>query len=50
MVDLNSDLPAGSGWVLNEADGINNLGQVVGYGTYNGQTLRLRDVPRRRRA
>jgi probable HAF family extracellular repeat protein len=35
-IDLNSLLPAGSGWVLNEADGINDQGQIVGQGTLNG--------------
>ncbi len=36
ILDLNDVLPAGSGWVLNEARGVNNLGQVVGRGTYLG--------------
>jgi len=36
--DLNSLIPAGSGWVLNEADGINAAGQIVGLGTIKGQT------------
>jgi probable HAF family extracellular repeat protein len=35
--DLNSMIPAGSGWVLIEADGINASGQIVGMGTHNGQ-------------
>jgi probable HAF family extracellular repeat protein len=35
--DLNSLLPANSGWVLNVALGINNNGQIVGGGTLNGQ-------------
>jgi len=35
-VDLNSLLPAGSGWVLEEADGINAQGQIVGRGTVHG--------------
>ncbi len=34
--DLNSMIPAGSGWVLIEADGINASGQIVGMGTRNG--------------
>lgn len=35
--DLNSLIPAKSGWVLNEADAINNSGQIVGTGAINGQ-------------
>ena len=35
--DLNSMIPAGSGWVLIEADSINAGGQIVGMGTHNGQ-------------
>jgi len=38
MTDLNDLLPAGSGWVLDVASGINNLGQITGSGTINGQT------------
>ena len=37
MLDLNTLLPANSGWVLNEALGINDRGQIIGRGTYNGQ-------------
>lgn len=35
--DLNGMIPAGSGWVLIEAQGINASGQIVGMGTHNGQ-------------
>lgn len=35
--DLNGMIPAGSGWVLTEAQGINASGQIVGMGTHNGQ-------------
>ena len=35
--DLNTMIPAGSGWVLIEANGINASGQIVGMGTINGQ-------------
>ena len=35
--DLNKLIPAGSGWVLIDADGINASGQIVGMGTRNGQ-------------
>ena len=38
MYDLNSLIPDGSGWVLEYARGINDLGQVVGYGSYFGAT------------
>ncbi len=36
ITDLNNLLPANSGWILTEATGINDAGQVVGWGTYNG--------------
>ncbi len=36
MIDLNTLLPNGSDWVLNEASDINEKGQIVGYGTYQG--------------
>ncbi len=32
MIDLNSLLPSGSGWILNIATGINDAGQITGYG------------------
>lgn len=32
MTDLNSLLPAGSGWTLTSARAINNAGDIVGYG------------------
>jgi len=34
IVDLNGQLPTGSGWVLREARAINNHGQIVGYGEH----------------
>ena len=34
MVDLNTLIEPGSGWVLNVAWGINNAGEIVGQGTY----------------
>lgn len=37
MQDLNKLIPAGSGWVLSTAYGINDAGQIVGYGTHNKQ-------------
>jgi probable HAF family extracellular repeat protein len=36
MQDLNSLIPANSGWVLINANAINNVGQITGYGTRNG--------------
>ena len=36
--DLNKMIPAGSGWVLISANGINAAGQIVGMGTHNGKT------------
>ena len=38
MQDLNRLIPANSGWVLGQANGINDAGQIVGYGTIRGQT------------
>jgi len=36
--DLNSLIPADSGWTLQNALGINQDGQIVGYGIINGET------------
>jgi probable HAF family extracellular repeat protein len=36
MTDLNSLIPAGSGWVLDGATAVNDAGQIAGYGTING--------------
>ncbi len=38
MTDLNSVLPLNSGWDLQQANSINNVGQIAGTGTLNGQT------------
>jgi hypothetical protein len=38
MQDLNTRIPAGSGWVLNSVSDINVWGQIVGSGTLNGQS------------
>ena len=38
MQDLNSLIPANSGWVLNVATFISPKGQISGYGVINGQT------------
>jgi probable HAF family extracellular repeat protein len=37
ITDLNTLIPAGSGWVLTYAEGINDNQQIVGQGTINGQ-------------
>ena len=37
LTDLNSLLPAGFNWDLREARGINDKGQIVGWGVTNGQ-------------
>jgi probable HAF family extracellular repeat protein len=37
MKDLNSLIPSNSGWILINANSINNLGQITGYGTVGGQ-------------
>lgn len=37
-IDLNTLIPAGSGWNLLSAEGINDAGDIAGYGTFNGQT------------
>ena len=42
MTDLNSLLPAGSGWQLSDARSINDSGQIVGWGIINGQTHAFR--------
>lgn len=36
LIDLNSLLPANSGWILTDATGINDLGQIVGTGLHDG--------------
>ncbi len=38
MVDLDTLLPANSGWTLQYAVGINASGQICGFGTHNGAT------------
>jgi probable HAF family extracellular repeat protein len=38
MQDLNDLIPAGSGWQLQEAHGINDIGQIAGFGTIGGHT------------
>lgn len=36
MTDLNNLIPANSGWILFRAFGINDAGQIVGFGRHNG--------------
>lgn len=36
--ELNTLIPPGSGWQLLAAEGLNERGDIVGYGTYAGQT------------
>jgi probable HAF family extracellular repeat protein len=38
MTDLNTLIPLGSGWELDAAYGVNDTGEIVGTGTYNGQS------------
>jgi probable HAF family extracellular repeat protein len=40
MQDLNSLLAPNSGWTLREATGINDAGQIVGFGAFNGSFFR----------
>jgi probable HAF family extracellular repeat protein len=46
MKDLNKLIPAGSGWVLTDADSINDSGQIVGGGVHNGQQHAFLLTPR----
>jgi probable HAF family extracellular repeat protein len=43
--DLNNLIPANSGWVLTSANGINDLEQIAGTGTINGQIHAFRLDP-----
>ncbi|HYL76601.1 MAG TPA: PEP-CTERM sorting domain-containing protein [Bryobacteraceae bacterium] len=45
MADLNSLIGTGSGWELTQGYGINNTGQIVGEGLYNGQSRAFRLDP-----
>jgi len=38
MRDLNSLIPPDSAWLLQEATGINDFGQITGYGLHDGKT------------
>jgi probable HAF family extracellular repeat protein len=48
LADLNQRIPADSGWVLTSAEGINDRGQIVGFGTFQGQTRAFLLTPDRR--
>jgi len=37
MTDLQTQIPADSGWLLQQADAINDRGQIGGIGLHNGQ-------------
>jgi probable HAF family extracellular repeat protein len=45
MTDLNTLIPGDSGWVLQEATGINDNGQIVGVGVVQGRTRAFRLDP-----
>lgn len=38
MLNLNARIDPATGWILQSAFDINNVGQIVGYGTHNGLT------------
>ncbi len=46
MRDLNDLIPAGSGWELEEAYAINERGEIVGYGDYQGNLRGFLLLPR----
>ena len=37
VIDLNAHVPTNSGWILREAKAINDYGQIVGWGSLNGE-------------
>jgi len=45
MYDLNNLIPVGSGWTLDSGKAINDAGQIVGQGSYNGQPHAFRLDP-----
>jgi probable HAF family extracellular repeat protein len=44
-IDLNTLIPAGSPWYLQAASSINDAGQIVGWGTINGNTHAFLAIP-----
>ncbi len=45
VFDLQTLLPAGSGWTLEEVTDINDLGEITGWGYYNGNKRGFRMTP-----
>jgi len=45
LFDLNSLLVNGQGWTIDDANGINELGQIVGHGRHNGVTVAYLATP-----
>ena len=45
MIDLNTLLPPNSGWVLTNADAVNDNGQITGTGVHNGASHAFRFNP-----
>ena len=48
LTNLNTLIPAGSGWTLEQANGINDRGQIVGAGLHHGALHAYLLTPRRR--
>jgi probable HAF family extracellular repeat protein len=46
LTPLDDLIPAGSGWTLREANGVNDRGQIVGTGLHNGTTRAYLLTPR----
>lgn len=38
LVDLNTLIPSGTGWNLQQTDAANDKGEIVGFGTLSGST------------
>lgn len=47
MRDLNDFIDAHAGWTLQEANGINDKGQIVGTGQHNGKTCAFLLTPKK---
>jgi hypothetical protein len=45
-MDLNDFIPAGSPWYLQNASSINDAGEIVGWGTINGEVHAFLATPR----
>jgi len=45
-VDLNTQIPAGSPWYLQFASSINDAGEIVDWGTINGEVHAFLATPR----